>query len=345
MTKKENQKLILLTFDYELFFEKSGTLENSILKPVNDLIDVFDRHGVRATFFIDVLHYIRAMDDARTRDSAKLIKEQLQVLVSKGHRIELHLHPHWLDAKFEDGEWLFPSYRYYRLQNLPEEKITDLFISGVEVLEDIAKEVDPTYKVIAFRAGGWCIQPFDKLKEGFIKSGIKVDSTVARGMKAKTDIHYYDFIEAPRSEFYRFSDDPIQIDDNGLFYEIPITLFDKNLADKVISKITKYLRAQDFRIYGDGAWIGSNIGQVDKPSLLKRLASSEEMFSLQDATPAVLARKVNSTGNLLVNVISHPKRLSQISFVAVERLFTRKCNNFVNILEAFEQIQGPQKLG
>jgi len=338
LTRKESKKSILLTFDYELFFEKSGTLENSILKPVDLVIDFFEKHGIRATFFIDVLYYLRMLEDTRTAENSKLIKEQLQTLVSKGHRIELHLHPHWLDAKYEGGEWVFPTYRYYRLQDLPGEKVTDLFVSGVEVLEGIARDIDPQYKVVAFRAGGWCIQPFEKLKEGFLKSGIQVDSTIAEGMKAETGIHYYDFTEVPQREFYRFSDDPTQIDEGGMFYEIPITSFKKNLSDKVTGKLTKRFRGVDFRIYGDGAWIGSKIGQVKKASLRTKLSPTYEMFTLEDAIPATLAKKVDEVGNRLVNFISHPKKLSPISFVSLERLCSGKYD-FIHISEALERIQ------
>jgi len=73
-------KTISLTFDYELFFKRSGTFDNSLFRPTNELIKIFDIYAIKATFFIDVLYYQRLLE--ANVEEAKILREQLQLLVS-----------------------------------------------------------------------------------------------------------------------------------------------------------------------------------------------------------------------------------------------------------------------
>lgn len=86
----------------------------------------------------------------------------------RGHRIELHIHPHWVNAVYNgDGTWNYDDYSHYSLYSFTEDEVTSMFKEGTELLNKIAHKVDPNYKVIAFRAGGWTVQPFSKLKKDF----------------------------------------------------------------------------------------------------------------------------------------------------------------------------------
>lgn len=329
-TKKN--KTILLTFDYELFFGNSGTPEKCILEPVNRLQEIFDKYDISATFFIDVLYYLRLLENKVTKETGKIIKHQLQELVSHGHRIELHLHPLWLDAYYQNGQWVFTDYKHYRLQSLPEEKVIDLFVSGAEVLEDAAREVDPTYKVIAFRAGGLCNQPFDKLAKGFIKTGIEIDSSVVYGFRGTSDSHAYDFTGAPDLEFYKFTQDPTVIEGNGLFYQLPVTSYKRNFCEKTARKIKMRFHPEDFRIYGDGTAQGVPV------KLWKKFLPTRETFSLELVVPDVLVKRIEDSGKWLVNFLSHPKFLSPVSFTAIERLYTEGYK-FLNTMQILDEMK------
>lgn len=324
-------KKLLLTFDYELFFNQSGTPEKCILEPTEKLIQIFSRLGIKTTFFVDILYYLRMLENKASREKSKLIKTQLQELVSHGHRIELHLHPHWLDAAYNNGVWIFPDYRYFRVQNLPEDKMADAFKTGVGLLEEVAQEVQPDYKVIAFRAGGWCVQPFDKLAKEFAANGIKIDSSVSPGIKGESDTHFYDFTTAPNLEYYRFSNDPVQIDSNGPFYEIPITSYQRSFTEKTIRKLTARLRRTDFRICGDG------IGKGVQAPWRERVFTTTEMFSIEYMLPTTLSKRVAESDQWLVNLLSHPKGLAPISYQCIEKLYADGFG-FLNIHELYNEI-------
>ena len=49
----------LLTLDYELFFQKSGDASVSLLKPTAELLEVLERIGGKAVFFVDTI-YLRS---------------------------------------------------------------------------------------------------------------------------------------------------------------------------------------------------------------------------------------------------------------------------------------------
>ena len=108
MQNKKNNNIILLTFDYELFLYKSGTVENCLIKPTDLLIEYFNKFNIKATFFVDILFYNLISKRPDFSEQALLIKNQLQRLLKDGHRLELHLHPQWLNSKYEDNEWIFP---------------------------------------------------------------------------------------------------------------------------------------------------------------------------------------------------------------------------------------------
>lgn len=323
-------KKLHLTFDYELFFSKSGTPEKCLIEPTAKLLSIVKTHGIKATFFIDVLYYIRTLEIAQTRDQALRIRRQLQEIVAQGCRIELHLHPHWLDASFVHGQWAFPVYHKFRLQNLPPQKITDLFVSGTQVLEEIAREVDSSYKLLAFRAGGFCVQPFDVLKNGFIKSGIIIDSSVAPGMAGSSKTHAFDFQMAPTSSCYRFSDDPLIRVTNGEFIELPITTYRKSFFSKLCVKIDKQTNKRRYRIIGDGTGLYFPI------PVWKKLLPATRMLTLDgEMRPSELAAEIASATQPVITVISHPKSLSPISFECLDRLIASSCC-FVDLLDAAE---------
>jgi hypothetical protein len=324
-------KTFILTFDYEIFLNNSGTLENCILRPVDKLIDYSRKHKAVGTYFVDVLYLMRLMENKSTADEASLLKDQLHRLIQAGNRVELHLHPQWLDAQRVGNMWEFSSLKHYSLHSLPEDKITDLFVTGVGLLEDIAREVDSTYKVVAFRAGGWCIQPFAKLKQGFLKSGIKIDSTVMRGLRSSDPSRFFDFTNAPDLHKYRFSDDPNIAEKDGIFYEIPITSYTRSMTSKVIGKIKKRIDRDSFKISGDG------FGIPQGNSSIERLWLTQVACTLDDVIPSEFRNTVKRIDKPLITIISHPKLLSQSSVRALETLLAEDYK-FATIDEVIPEI-------
>jgi hypothetical protein len=327
-SKKVITKKILLTFDYEVFFRKSGTFENCIQQPVNDLLMLFEKHQVVATFFIDVLYYLRLLENEATQPTAELFKLQLQRLVLAGSRIEPHLHPHWLDALYVNGVWEFPHYDRYRLQALNEAEIFALFCRSCSVLEEIASEVQPNYKVMSYRAGGWCIQPFDLLKKSFTECGVIVDSSVAPCIKGSSNVHDFDFSHVKPINYYHFNMDPTKLEQQGDLVEIPISTFRRSSYSKIIRKLKNSLHKDELIPYGDGNGI--------PVSSINRFLPAYEMVSLERMFPSDLSRIIKQIEQDVVNIISHPKGLSKMSFHCLSELIEQN-HQFMTIKQYYEQ--------
>lgn len=303
-------KNILLTYDYEVFFVKFGSIEKSLLQPTEALLEKMNQYSMYSTFFVDVLFldYLRRQG---CNDDYQRICDQLRKILSQGHRIELHLHPHWIDTK--DG---LADFSRYRLHDFSNEDQSNIFELGLDILHEISSTEDDNYRVLAYRAGGWCIQPFSEINRNFCKFGIRVDSSVALGMYQKTDSHYFDFRNVPDCEWYRFEDRIEDIDDNGSFVEIPISTFETTPWQKLYKRwIAKRDRAT-ITTYGDGHGM-----TVSKFVLFKKLFEKRAMYSLDGIFDMHNMLKMVACSSLrTVNFISHPKNLTNYSLEFLDML-------------------------
>ena len=314
------KKKIILSFDYELFFGiKSGTVQKTLIEPTNLLLDCMDSVGAKGNFFIDYLMFERLeqLDDERAKSDLCLIKDQVKDMVRRGHRIELHLHPHWIDAKYNgDGTWDYTNYTHYSLYSLSKEEVARQFKDGVTYLTNLAREVDPNYKIVAFRAGGWTIQPFDVVKECFRENGIVIDSSVMRGACQDNKYSRYDFRDAPDKECYRFSDNVCKEDEKGEFIEVPITVYTKPVWLRVIDKVLSKMVSPNVCIT-DGSH-----KRYDLPESKKKLKFYEARrlsFTLSGVNAFIMYSLFILERKSLVTFIDHPKDFTMSALDVIKK--------------------------
>jgi hypothetical protein len=299
--------MICYTYDYELFFKDSGTVENCLIKPTNLILDFFKKNNQYGTFFIDALFLEKLQSIQEQKSEYEKIINQIHRMISEGSRIELHLHTHWLDAKYSNGNWIFPHYDRYRIQTLSKIEIKDIFKRTIYLLNSIAREVEVNYSVSCFRAGGWCIQPFDKLYNAFIENNIVVDSSLAIGI-SESNVREYNFdnIHLKNKLFWNFKYDPLIESFDGGITEIPIHTIKRSPIIRLIRKIT----LKKDKKYGDGKGLVFTT-QIPKFKLLINwLKNSEVMFSTDDISDFESLRFLkNYDKNKSYVIINHPKNL------------------------------------
>ncbi len=227
-------KQILLTIDYELFLGKeTGNVQESMIDPTQKLLLILEKNNSKMTIFWDILHYYRLLELEKSYSELKhdriLIEEQISELVGRGHDIQLHLHPHWLDAAYENGKWNF-NYNRFRLHNLSSENrkedintITGCVSISKKLMEDIIRKNKPDYKVTTFRAGGYLIDPFKEIKNALQENDIKIDSSICPDLVNNNGIFSFDFRQYPNRRIYNFEFSAKELVDSGSFIEIPIT--------------------------------------------------------------------------------------------------------------------------
>jgi len=299
---------VYFTFDYELFFgSNSGTVENCILKPTYELIKIAEKYNVKFVFFVDSGFLIK-LDEYKKQfpvleeDYEKIIN-QLKYLNDTGHDIQLHIHPHWEDSCFDGEKWIINTSRY-RLHQFDEEEIEDIVVRYKKVLTDIIGD-----KVFAFRAGGWCIQPFEKISKALKNNNIWLDSTVYEGGENLSSTHYFDFKNTPKKSYWNFEDNPLKENLNGFFKEIPIA--SQKLSPLFFWKfaITKKFASQKHKIFGDGNPVGAS-----KKNIVKMLTlPSYNAVSCDGYKSSLLLKSYKDNKYEDFVIIGHPKAQSKYS--------------------------------
>jgi hypothetical protein len=145
------------------------------------MMRVAESIGAPLTFFVDTLEF-QAMSTAKQfRESVVRVSEQISVAIGRGHDAQLHLHPQWKNARLdENGNWIHDM-SLWRIGDLAKNDVREMLREGKTWLETLCRPVSSDYRCLAFRAGGWCIQPSDFVVRELIDLGFKIDSTVAPG--------------------------------------------------------------------------------------------------------------------------------------------------------------------
>lgn len=311
------KKKIILSFDYELFFgDCSGTVQKTLIDPTNKILDAMDSVGFKGNFFVDwqMLKYLREINTTKTISDLNMIINQLKDIIGRGHRIELHIHPHWIDAKYNgDGTWNFSEYQRYSLNRFTEEEITEMFVEGTNLLVSIAREIDSEYNIIAFRAGGWAIQPFSLLKKAFKKAGIKIDSSVAAGIYGKNQYSCFDFIDSPKDIAWVFENDVLISEDRGSFIEVPISSYKRGFLYKIFDYIARHCTSS-LNPLTDGTHFRSDLIEEEPLKAIQNM--SRYTMSQRSITSVLLALLKNRID--LITYIDHPKDLSTSALTSIK---------------------------
>jgi hypothetical protein len=329
---------ILLSLDYELFFgPRTGTVERCLIRPTHELAEAARRHGAHLSLFVDALYLQRLLDEARRfprlQRDFDAIRQQLVSLREEGHDIQLHLHPHWKDSSFDGEQWQLDTKRY-RLHDFSTSETTSMVASAKELLTNLIGDT-----IFAFRAGGWCLQPFAKIAPALLAQSIWLDSTVFAGGISDDQERWFDFSSAPLKDFWRFRGDPTSEEPHGPFVEVPISpMHVTPLLFWRMALTRKILSNPIHKPFGDGsslAW-GSSY-------YLQRLTRSTISVASMDGLKAGLLGNAfcneQSKGKQLFHAMGHPKALSRYSLERLES-FLAGLGSFTSVtFQDFKHLQ------
>ena len=311
-----NQQL-LLSLDYELFFgQTTGTVDRCLIQPTKEIARLVRRYGVYLSLFVDTFFLRRLAEEAarhpRLLADLDAIRKQLIDLKTEGHDIQLHLHPHWLDSFFDGEQWRLDT-RRYKLHDFTAEELPILFGSATSLLRELVGDT-----VFAFRAGGWCLQPFAHIAHALHQHGIWLDSTVFPGGLSDDKDRWFDFVHAPQNDYWLFDTDPNQADSQGSFVEIPISAFRVSpLLYWRMAFLRKVLPATQHRSLGDG----SALSWGNSYYLKKLTQSTISVASVDGVKASFLSQAFQAGrkhGKQLFHVMGHPKALSKYSLAQLD---------------------------
>ena len=337
----KKEKHLLFTFDYELFLgERSGNVLDSVINPTQDILNLLEEYNIKAIFFVDTTWLIKLKELSETYPACKnklqLISSQIINIVKQGHDVFPHLHPHWMDAIYDPqkDEFNLQNITHYRINQLNQEEIKNIFDSSIAILKEIIHYDFPDYKINGFRAGGWSIQPFEVFKESFQKHNIVYDFSVMPLVYQFTDAQHFDFSTCIKSNIYRFSDKVEEQDDKGNFIEITSDIIYIEPWRKFIDKIYLKLlyKVLDDSTHLKGIGVRSNEISINpkSPFGINLATSNYERVSIELLTRIKLANYKKLINNQeFVQFVSHPKILTKHNIKMLKCLLKFANNHFI----------------
>ncbi|MBF0110125.1 MAG: hypothetical protein HQL76_13225 [Magnetococcales bacterium] len=199
---------ILPSADYELYLGRNRLPEEEVLiQPTERLLGMYEDLGLRTTLFCDVACIWRYREWGREAFAARMERQMIEA-VQRGHDVQAHLHPHWLTTEWSDEGYRFPP-EHYLLGTLEDDwdrcliRVENLARRAIDHLERLLRPVDPDYRCIAFRAGGYGLQPRDRMVlAALIQAGFAIDSSIIPGLILRSAPHQVDFSHTPQRANY-----------------------------------------------------------------------------------------------------------------------------------------------
>lgn len=311
---------VYITYDYEIFFGKEqGDIDKTLLYPTQQILSIAKKENAKFTFFIDCGFLIKLKENSvkypHLAEEYKLVSEQVRTISREGHDCQLHIHPHWEKTTYNGKNWDF-DYDYYKLSDFQEEEIQDIFERySTELYELTGKEIR------SFRAGGWCIQPFEKIKSSFKKQGIKIDSSVFIGGKNIEAPYFYDYTKAPNKDIWRFENDICKEEENGSFIELPISSYKYSPLFFWRLFILGNLFPKSHKPIGNGKPMPSNMTRKKLLTQSHFLSANVDGYFISKLQTILKRNKKNKYEHTVI--IGHPKAATEFSIQQTERLIKR----------------------
>lgn len=186
---------LALTDDWELRGDGSGDMNLIQFRPMKELINIYNKHNVRSTFMVEVMQQLTFRREQNRFPELKLLADEWDSNVREayklGHDIQLHIHPQWSKAEYENGEWKLSG--DWSLLNYAPEVAEEMLSAGKDYLEKLLRPINPNYKCVAFRSGSSVIAPSPFILNLLAKQSIVFDMSIVGGLRVNTRNVQFDY--------------------------------------------------------------------------------------------------------------------------------------------------------
>jgi len=236
---------VLYSADYELYLGGNYCDETEVLiNPTNNLLNLFENLNIPLTLFADVFS-IACYKKHSLFNFPDNAENQLKDAIRRGHDVQAHVHPHWNYTRIEGNTYKF-DINYFLLGNLADNKeelyskIRTCLMTSRTYLNNLINQVDKNYHCIAFRAGGYGLQPnSDIVIKALIDSGFIIDTSIVPDSIFKSNANEIDFSIVPKmANYYLEYDLHTPSDNNQGIFEIPIASCTFNIMETSFHQIT-----------------------------------------------------------------------------------------------------------
>jgi len=207
----------IFTFDYEIYGNGDGNLQDLIVEPTERLIRLFKDFKAIFVVFAEAAEFEK-IEEFKADQSIDEVRKQLRQLHQDGFEIALHIHPQWFNARREQDSWAL-DLKEYSLCNLTEERIDWMVHRSINYLRGVLGNAQ--YSPISFRAGNWIMQPTSTVAKVLYRNGIRLDSSVFKGgVQRQVGLDYRHALK--NGPYWFFTEDVNRPDSSGVLLEVPI---------------------------------------------------------------------------------------------------------------------------
>ena len=207
--------LILIEDDFEIKGNGLGNVADLQYLPALALLNIAKKYNAKITFMVDVAHQLTLRANSthpEIRVQSTLWDETVLLLKESGHDVQLHLHPQWIDARYKNGYfYLSDNWNLGRYDSAIQHK---LIIDSVEYLTSLLRKKFPEYKVCAFKAGSWGVQPSANLQTILEDLGIHIILGVRDGLKILNQGIDFTNLEENHLPYYPEIEDITKVSEN-----------------------------------------------------------------------------------------------------------------------------------
>lgn len=231
---------LVLTDDWELRGNGSGNMQTIQFDTIRNLCKIYDIYGIKGTFYAEIMQQLYQIKYGREYPELMALAtewdETIKEVYSKGHDVQLHIHPQWQKATFNDGIWNLPN--DWSILNYESDVATKLISDCKKYLEKLLKSVNSSYRCISFRSGNWCFAPSDFIQKALSENGIKIDVSIVNGYFRDSDRVKVDYRNCEESFLPYHPDifDARNVGQNSTIIECPTHSFRANFFDKILAK-------------------------------------------------------------------------------------------------------------
>lgn len=320
---------LVLTHDWELRGDGSGDIEEIQFAPMRRLLEIYRQHNVRTTFLPDVMQQVRFRQLQSREPALEMLADKWDEHVRQAfcarHDVQLHLHPHWSNAVYQNGRWKLAG--NWAIVNYDRQTAFELVAVCKNYLETLLAPLGPGYRCLAFRAGALAAAPSQHLFESLVKLGIEIDVSIAPGLivnDPNLELDYHDCDET-FLPYYPSLDDARKVSDRrqnvvciplNYFYgsRAAVTRQNISLVRQRLSGLNRSKQAGSYHETGSTRLSRTRRGfeKLIKPALSRKYFLSDTgrlNYRLMHEMIASIRARANECGlsHIPVVLTNHPK--------------------------------------
>jgi hypothetical protein len=179
---------LALVDDWELSGSGAGDPHDLQFRPMRQLAKIYNKYGIRASFNAEVMQQLTFRDFQSRHPHLKSLADEwdasIQETFRHGHDIQLHTHPQWSNAEYQEGKWVLKG--DWSIVNYSSNEARQMLVRGKEYLENLLRPLNSDYRCISYRAGSWCVAPSSFMLSLLADLGILFDISIVGKLKYDT---------------------------------------------------------------------------------------------------------------------------------------------------------------